>query len=690
MVRKVPPSLRWSTGDAFFIAILTAGVFLDFDVLKAHRSSFWVGIDTTGWLHILAVFCLYTMFFLFANVLFTSLGKSLSIKNFSWVSWGTCVVALCTWWCIVALGKTGTRFAVWGVPAVTILLMVGIKTLLRLMPERRVAFLGGCVVALASIPLTTAATHHWLFLSEHRTGFVAVVPITYALGFALVCWILSRHASALRRIWLVVFCIAALLAPVTALLLSDVRFSKGISGTSRNILLITCDALRADRCSVYGGPVPTPTLEACAREGVVFENAFSLAPWTLPSMIGLFTSSLQPGISENTPPEAYPACIAQYRVPESVPTLAEMLSAKGYATAAFVGNTLLDETSGLLRGFQYVGVFGHRTVMRYGWFPATPLFQAAVARFFPALAPEHPVDTSHILTEHVKAALHRFSNKPFFIWVHFMDPHAAYDPPEKYRTLKGALPVFCNSDPRWGWTTHAKDPHTGDLVLSQEERAYVQSLYDGEIRYVDECIGKIVRTLQNQGVDENTLLCITSDHGEEFWEHQRYGHGHSLYQELVRVPLILVDGSASQNRRISAAVSGNDIMPTLAVWSMCEIPPQWQGTSLWNLITGKNDTSDGRICVFQGINPYVGNESLCGVSDGNWKLIQGKSSRSTYDLRHDPHEKNDSAVLPKEVEDRFLETITEAERRSPPLSTEETQTPDFEDAVRRLRAVGYL
>ncbi len=208
--------------------------------------------------------------------------------------------------------------------------------------------------------------------------------------------------------WLVIILTLKLKAPMPAVAAAAVLVVAGLwaghprdagaSTKAPNLLLVTSDTLRADFCGVYGGPVPTPNMERLAQRGAAFDRSYSLAPWTLPSMLGLLSSSYPPSPSPELSIEARREEVGRYRFPEDTATLAELVKAKGYATAAFVANTLLDDPDGFLRGFDTSIVVGHRTHVQTGFFEDFPLLQHTLRRPFPWLVRPRPVDTTRILT----------------------------------------------------------------------------------------------------------------------------------------------------------------------------------------------------------------------------------------------------------------------------------------------------
>ncbi len=265
----------------------------------------------------------------------------------------------------------------------------------------------------------------------------------------------------------------------------------------RNILLITVDTLRHDRPHFAGNPWPTtPSLDALAARGVVFPKSYSQAGWTLPSIATILTGRY---------PKDHGATDFMLPISESTPTLAEILSAAGYDTRAFVSHVILDERSGVARGF------GH--------------FDASVL----AIGNPHLVSTSREITDNALAGLHA-ARQPFFIWVHYFDPHFDY-------LAHDGLEAFGGSD---------------------------SNRYDQEIAFTDDQIGRLL-----EQVSDDTIVVFTSDHGEEFGEHGGVYH-YTLHDEVLRTPLVIraPDLEPGTNAAIAEQI---DLLPTLL--AMLQIAP---------------------------------------------------------------------------------------------------------------------
>jgi arylsulfatase A-like enzyme len=263
-----------------------------------------------------------------------------------------------------------------------------------------------------------------------------------------------------------------------------------------------------------------------------------------------------------------------------LPTIAGQLKAAGYDTAAIGLNPNLLTRNGISRGFRYYDFYPK---FSYGRSIGAKI-RKHLSRYIPdekltdVYAGDLQLDyNTFISTQHLTdlsiqwVTAHR--NKPFFFWLHYFDPHVPYAPPQRY--LEGKKPV-----PAIGYNFDRPDDLlTGAEVLDKKEQQWVQELYNGEVRYVDDNVGRLIHALKQAGIYDEAMIILTSDHGEEFWDHGGYYHGHSLYEELLRVPLLIKLPRLKTHRTIGAnvTVSLEQIMPTLL--EFCQI--KWPRQSLY-------------------------------------------------------------------------------------------------------------
>jgi arylsulfatase A-like enzyme len=392
----------------------------------------------------------------------------------------------------------------------------------------------------------------------------------------------------------------------------------------RDIVLIVVDTLRADHLGAYGYPRDTsPAIDGMAARGVLFEAAWGAAPWTLPSIMSIMTSRY---------PSDHRVENDGLRLAEEIPTLAQLFAAAGYATGGFVSHIYVTGAFGFDRGFE-----------RYEDFDlAGPSY-----RLESGLEP----DAARV-TDAALAWLADQGNRPLLLFVHYFDPHWPYDPPEPARAM---FPSDYGGELDAGYDSISRF-QAAETVMPDDYRRFLIDRYDGEIRFVDGEIGRLLDGLESAGRRQRTWIVLTSDHGEEFKEHGSVGHGRSLYEEVIRVPLIIAGPdaaapearSAGAGRRIATPVSGIDILPTLIDLAGLERPPaRLAGISLAPELRGEaadrsRSAAPDRPLVSETVRLNTYRKAL---RRNNRKLIHfmGQNRSELYDLGLDPLERNDLA-----------------------------------------------
>ena len=426
-----------------------------------------------------------------------------------------------------------------------------------------------------------------------------------------------------------------------------------------NILLISIDSLRADHLGCYGYERPTsPAIDALGKQGVVFERAISQAPWTLPSHASLLTSLYGRTHQTND---------ISRQLPPGIPTLASTLTVAGYDTSAVVSGTFMKTRFGLNSGFAHyddeIAEFDHRR--------------------------SHETVTSPAIHRKAEEILSR-AQEPFMLFLHYWDVHYDYAPPPPYDT---------QFDPGYGGKLTSKGFLKNKRIkpgMSEADLQHVVALYDGEIAWVDAHIAKLMATLEASGLDERTIVILTADHGDEFFEHGGKGHSHSLYAELVNVPLIIRGPGITPGLRVATPVELIDIMPTILDLVNAGSLDGLQGRSLRSALAGSELTSQP---VFSETTrarvkkPDPWTESWS-IQNGDQKLIRhgegpgGEPARPTerYDLGADPGEQS-SVVSPgspdplQEALERWLERI--------PLGPGSLNKGVDEATMEQLKTFGY-
>ena len=511
-------------------------------------------------------------------------------------------------------------------------------------------------------------------------GLLAVVGLLAALAATTGVVLYARRGAAPDRM-LVAMVLLLTAAPLVDAGLPQRSAAAAASaasstGAPKQIVLISIDSLRADAVSAYSpGRSATPALDGLANESVLFERAMATAPWTLPSMASVLT-----GLS----PSVHLVTSLTARLSDRVTTLAESLRGRGYRTAAIVHNPLLEPSRNFAQGFdEYVDL--HEP--SYGESLGHRLLQSALPSLFPA-AP-WPLTGNHSAT--VIDWLEANREESFFLWVHVFDPHLPYTPrPEQL----GARPPG-----DLGFAFEGQSEVTqGVLRPAAAEQQWIRRLYDAEVRDVDANVEEMLDTLKRLGLYDGALIVVTSDHGEEFWEHGAQGHGHALYDELLRVPLVVkVPGSTVRGRR-SAPVTTSSIAPTILELSGITFDPgSLSAPSLVPLLQADTPDASGRAVVSSVVwsaGPLVDGRDAVLMGDSKYILARDPAHDQLFDLAVDPGERRSlSASAPerlaagRQLLERHLEAAAGLRKR---LGIEEGSLTIDENTLRQLRSLGYV
>ncbi len=407
-----------------------------------------------------------------------------------------------------------------------------------------------------------------------------------------------------------------------------------------NMILITIDTLRADHLVTYGYQGgKTPNIDRLARDGTLFLDAYASVPLTLPSHTSYLTGTNPTchGVHDN----------GAYTLGEEKSTIAEYLSDAGYETAAIVSSFQLDRKYGLSQGFDFYDD------------EMAKEFQLYDPRLLSG--PKSQELKYHTDQQRAEAAVAkakkwfggRDETRPFFLWLHFFDPHSVYDPPPPYNDLF-------------------------------QDRAYPDSLYDGEIAYLDHNIGELVRFLRDKGLYDNTLIVFVADHGEGLGQHRELFHDQFIYDSTLHVPYIFGGGAVPGDwpPLVDDMVRSIDVLPTLL--DLVGIRPRddVEGESLLPLLEG------GGRDVAHYIESYSPTHNLCvklfGVKKGGWKYIEAP----TPELYHTDTDPGETVNLA----DRNTAKAEELREVLKGYMVEDDVLPaevDFETR-RKLEAIGYV
>lgn len=328
-----------------------------------------------------------------------------------------------------------------------------------------------------------------------------------------------------------------------------------------NILLITIDTLRADHLSAYGYQgISTPNMDRIGKEGVLFENAISPTSWTLPAL-----STLMTGVPE----QVHGMNRHDVALDPAFETLAEVLKREGYLTTAVVTNEFVNHPYGLDKGFDLY-LFS-RDALAYHPFSGLFLFDFLFAW-------RNERHSCRVMTDRAIEVLNKSKDRRFFMWIHYIDPHTPY----------GAW--YINRFPKYdsGYAgSMGKEFNDidgidkGTLKLSDEDKKHILALYDAEIMYVDDHIGRLFGAMDDLGLMENTAIILSSDHGEEFWDHGGVVHGRKLYKESVHVPLMIrYPKMFLPGKRVTSTTGIENIPLTICDIAGVDCPDNYIGSSL--------------------------------------------------------------------------------------------------------------
>ena len=455
-----------------------------------------------------------------------------------------------------------------------------------------------------------------------------------------------------------------------------------------NVLLITIDTLRPDHLGCYGSRnVETETLDALAEEGILFETALTCIPYTLPSHTSIMTSLY---------PESHGVLMnVNYQVPADRLTLAEVLSRSGYQTAAFVSSAVLASRRGLDQGFdlyddEAVSVYLTLPEFLGGLRPTVPRHDLYWRKIFPkwVYRLESSYRRAQFTTDRAVGWLHdrRRDDRPFFLWIHYYDPHIPLDPPEPYsamyslpeetrRAIRAKEDSLVLHGPKWEIMRKMPDP----------------SLYDGEVTYTDHQLGRLIRALEEEHLTEHTLIVAAADHGEHLTEHNYFGHSMLLYRPSVDIPLIISHrGSLPAGVRVRSLARSIDIAPTVLDYLGLPIPESMEGRSLLPDIRGATPPGSEPGAFVETFCPDV---PLLSYVSGRWTLIEAAdgSGKELYDNATDPGQRNNLYDDHRALADSLAAILREVRRRYAIAGREEESKSEMDaGTLEALRALGYV
>lgn len=523
---------------------------------------------------------------------------------------------------------------------------------------------------------------------------LAGVGIAHGLGW-LGAWLWSRQPLATLSIPILLaflwYPIQSIGLPARAATTED--GSRPVPTGKPNVLWVVFDTTRADHLPMYGyHRNTTPTVSALAEEGVVFERAYSTAPWTLASHAGMFTGtySIQHGCTHEH------LQLAPDRV-----TAAEVLYSIGYETGAFAGNPWFDHTSGLTQGFRDVGP-AWRQFSLYNLF--------AIGRIRLLLMPQGQDKGGTEVVRGFKEWLEqdRDKDRPFFGFLNFLEPHSPYEQ-VPYEDAKRYL----GQDLSWDEIVDVSHRHMSrqmfatDYVTTPEDTEIVVGLYDGGIYNADRRLGEVIALLKAQNLLDNTLIVLTSDHGEMFGEHDIYGHDVALYHPLVHVPMVVRYPAAfPKGQRVDNPVQTLDIFPTLAelIGIQDKVPSNVRGRSLLEHFRGQADPMRPVFAEHYrpSMTPMVKEIKRMGFDPQEFRLksVQIRDHRlirwprdieKVFDIKADPGELKDLKATQPELYAQLKAALDGFVAQNPADAAPRGPAPQMDKATcEKLRSLGYV
>jgi arylsulfatase A-like enzyme len=432
------------------------------------------------------------------------------------------------------------------------------------------------------------------------------------------------------------------------------------------VVLIVLDALHAEHLSHLGNErETTPVLDALAAEGVTFEACFAPAPYTSASIPSILTGRL---------PDRHGVVDRSRILPEAETTIAEVLAAAGYETFGAVGNLNGSSLFGCDQGFDnYVEVFRAEDGRSVDAVRGEETLHVATAFDFPPVV-------AGWLEERDPA-------RPPFLYLHVLEPHEPYAPPQEYRDRFLAADSASElGKPGTSGLQQMKAIRDGGLVLDDQGRAALEALYDANLAFVDQVVGQLLGQLRGAGLYDDALILVTSDHGEAFWQHGELGHNTTLYDEMLHVPLIvkLPGEDAPRGLRVGPQVSVMDLFPSLCEWLDLPAPAvQLDGVSLTPYLRDPDAVDPGRLLVMRtNTDP----PDLALRREGAKTIVLRPQAGEEFRVEHylldeDPDETRDLGQDPAEEDLRWLwdwntRTTPEFEQENAELSDAESELMD--------------
>jgi len=385
---------------------------------------------------------------------------------------------------------------------------------------------------------------------------------------------------------------------VVVVLIVVFYINRPLKTPARNLIYILVDSLRSDHLRCYGyNRTISPNIDKLAEDGILFKNSLSQSCWTKPSFSSILTANHPTSVGITGENDA---------IIDNITTVTELLKKAGFYTVAFISNPYLGKEHGFAQGFDE-----YHTI-------------------FPKNLSEYKINADELNREVFKW-LEKNKNKKFFLMIFYLEPHTPYAPPEPYDRLFS--PVSRVSENLW--KEKIANP-------SEDYLKALVDLYDGEIRFLDHELGRLFEKMKKLEIWDNSLIAFNADHGEEFYDHFWWQHNHTLYEELIRVPLIIKGPGLPHGIKIETPVQHIEIFPTLFDLLGLKQSPTFTGQPVTDLIRDP-ETIVNKLTYHE---TYLPGKSFIATRGIKWKLIYNleKKTYQFFDLSKDPHEKNDLLV----------------------------------------------
>ena len=563
-----------------------------------------------------------------------------------------------------------------------------------------------------------------LELSGRATHIPTVAIWGIGLLLAVGIYVLTRagfkklHAVLLRRILRTLTTLAAIVIIISGIaFLRSPFFNPGTYQAPRrsaphtshsrpNVLLIVLDTIRPDYMSCYNSSVKsTPFLGKWAQESIVFDKAFSNGMWTVPSHASMFTglSLREHGMNGREK--------SRQKLDKKFPTLAELLNKNGYATASFSNNPWISRESGLARGFDTCQIIYHLRRLgrssleylgeKYGISPFLPWFKKDTGSAI----------TSHLVAQWLDAQAR--DDAPFFLFINYMEGHLPYLVPKKYRSL-----YMNNEQVRRSYELRIKAHGRLVSVLAERfnmeesdffemsDREILKLQYKAAVRYLDDRVRELISMLKQRGILDNTLVIITSDHGEYLDTHGQWAHYLQLYDEVTNVVLMIHLPGTSRQKRVATPVLLSDLYQTVLKAALGRADAK-TGSEVYDLIAmaAGDKTPRTVISEYAGASAKVTErtrrrnnpvtihrtQAQTAAQDGRFKyIVSADGLRELYDLENDPGELHNLFGSRHTEQDRLADYVEQWLSSVPSYQPSTDEDMLDSQTIKVLQGLGYL